>query len=329
MRYTKAVSPEQLALERALATQEATVRQAFDVFLKGTHRALSLEKLTSLIESGNVDEALKIVNAYIVRLGNSIEEIFPKVGAAEAASLAAQLELSRLDVSFEPGNRAAAQVMRSNTLMFIKGFTEQQRLSTRAALVDSLTRGQGTFATARAFRNSIGLTQTQQAAVFSYWDALERRSVDALSRALRDRRFDPTVANAVDRGEPLTTTQIRRMVDRYRERMLALRAETIARTETLKVVNQARYESLQQVIDQSGIEPVRVERIWHATRDKRTRDSHLAMDGQTVGLDEAFTSGLGNRLMFPGDPTAPLEDFINCRCVVTTRINPAARRAVA
>jgi len=48
------------------------------------------------------------------------------------------------------------------------------------------------------------------------------------------------------------------------------------------------------------------------------------MDGQEVGLEEPFTDGDGNRLMFPGDPNAPPATTVSCRCVVTHRVKQAA-----
>jgi hypothetical protein len=45
------------------------------------------------------------------------------------------------------------------------------------------------------------------------------------------------------------------------------------------------------------------------------------MEGQTVKYGEKFVSGLGNELAYPGDPDAPAEDRINCRCWREFRIN--------
>jgi hypothetical protein len=53
------------------------------------------------------------------------------------------------------------------------------------------------------------------------------------------------------------------------------------------------------------------------------------MHGQKVAIDEPFTSGLGNRLMYPADPAAPPEDSILCRCAVTVRFSDSAKRRTA
>lgn len=80
------------------------------------------------------------------------------------------------------------------------------------------------------------------------------------------------------------------------------RAERIARTETGSAFSAAHQLTAEQMAAETGVQLVKT---WHATQDSRTRDEHAAMDGETVGIDEAFSNGL----MQPGEP--------NCRCVVT------------
>ncbi len=317
---------EQAALEQLLAQQEEAVRAAFDTFLEDTRDPAVIEQVRQLIEANNVEGALQIVEAQIARFGGIFTQAFLAAGYAAAEQLASQLgENSRLAVGFDPTDPSAAARMRQNQLNFIQQFTDQQREATRAALTQALDSGRGIAATARAFRDSIGLTSYQQAAVDNYQALLEQGSVEALTRDLRDRRFDPLVDRVVNEDALLTADQIERMVERYRTNMLAMRADTIARTEILGVVNDANYEALQQTIDQTGIDPKLVVRTWNATQDARTRDTHAEMDGQERGLDEPFDSTSGAQLMYPGDDSlgAPAEEIINCRCVVTTEIKQA------
>jgi len=175
----------------------------------------------------------------------------------------------------------------------------------------------------RAFRDSLGLTAAQEAYVASYRRGLETLDARVLDRALRDRRFDDRVATALERNRPLTARQIDAMVNRYRARAIMMRAETIARTEALTAYSQAREESLQQMLERTGIARSRINRIWHATHDERVRDWHLSMEGESRGVGMAFEDGLGNRLMYPGDPASPAETRINCRCTLGFEVLPA------
>lgn len=51
-------------------------------------------------------------------------------------------------------------------------------------------------------------------------------------------------------------------------------------------------------------------KVWLATLDGRTRDSHRELDGVKVGIMEAFSNGL----IAPGDPMGDPSEVYNCRC---------------
>jgi hypothetical protein len=310
-------------LNRLLSRYEATVRAAFRDYIARTRSAFTLKYLADLIERGRVQEALNVVDSYVVRLGSAVvPRVYQDVAIDETTRLGRAFLPDRTTavITFDPTHWRAAESMRRNRLNFIAAFTRQQRETTRAALVEGLMTGTGPRAVARTFLDSIGLTRTQLQAVSNYRSLLENNSREALHRELRDRRFDRTVDRVFSAGEVLEAAQVERMTQRYYEGMLSLRAETISRTETQRVLNQARQEALLQAVEQGGIDPSMIERVWRATDDDRTRDSHWDMEGQVVGLNEPFVSGAGHRLMYPGDPSAPAEEIINCRCTVTHRL---------
>jgi uncharacterized protein with gpF-like domain len=58
------------------------------------------------------------------------------------------------------------------------------------------------------------------------------------------------------------------------------------------------------------------EKEWMATHDKRVRDSHAAIDGETKPTDELFSNGL----MYPGDPNGAPAEVYNCRCTMVTNV---------
>lgn len=93
--------------------------------------------------------------------------------------------------------------------------------------------------------------------------------------------------------------------------MSIARARTIARTETAVAMNTAQNDSMTAMAEDLGLT---VYKIWTASEDERTRESHAAADGQAVPLADAFKVG-GAELMFPSDPDGPSEEVINCRCV--------------
>lgn len=90
----------------------------------------------------------------------------------------------------------------------------------------------------------------------------------------------------------------------------ASRSQTIARTEAHGAANYAANETAKAM-------DVEFKREWVSAETERSRDSHIAADGQTVGMYEAFKVG-GYKLMTPGDSSlgAPAKEVINCMCSV-------------
>lgn len=321
-------SAEHDRLEALLSRQEAKVRRAFARFLTDATSDDVIKEVADLIEAGNIDGAMRIVDGYVVRLGAVIPTIFADTASSEIDALAQQLEGARVAIAFDPTNPIAAAAMRQERLEFIREFTDAQRAATREALATAMGEGAGAEEASRSFRDSIGLTQRQLQAVANYRRLLETGSAEALQRDLRDRRYDASVRGAVESGEPLDASQIDSMVERYRQRMLMYRAENIARTDAGRVYARGREEALRQTLDQTGIDTGQVERRWLATRDSRTRDTHRLMNGQVVnGLDTPFQSPSGAMIRYPRDPNAPAAETINCRCVVVNRIRKTTETA--
>ena len=58
-------------------------------------------------------------------------------------------------------------------------------------------------------------------------------------------------------------------------------------------------------------------KIWISRSDKKVRLLHRKLHSKAVELDNPFhTWPTGQELGFPGDPRAPLDAIINCRCVM-------------
>lgn len=85
-----------------------------------------------------------------------------------------------------------------------------------------------------------------------------------------------------------------------------------ARTMVTGAQNQGRQDSY-GMMDKMGIV---LKKVWMATPDERTRESHLKLDGEEVEYDKEFSNGL----MFPGDPNGAPEEVYNCRCTMVTDI---------
>lgn len=83
-------------------------------------------------------------------------------------------------------------------------------------------------------------------------------------------------------------------------------AERIARTEVVSASNKGNLTAYQ---DASGV----TGKKWLATDDNRTRPTHNHADNQIVLLGQPFIVG-DHQAMYPGDPSLPPGERINCRC---------------
>jgi hypothetical protein len=90
------------------------------------------------------------------------------------------------------------------------------------------------------------------------------------------------------------------------------RARTVARTETHNAYVGGRHDAYAALVEMDP-EADWVHR-WLSTDDPRTRPTHAEADGQLQPWGQPFKVG-GFQLIAPGDPNAPPQEIINCRCV--------------
>lgn len=316
--------PTQLdQLLELLDGQAASVRRAFLEFVRLVRSDYVLAELIDLLQSGDMRGATALVDSYVARFANVIPEIIRTVGIATSAELEAALPEVVAAIAFDSTFPRAAELAASSRIRLIREFSVQQQRATQQAIARAVREGRGVGDMARAFRESIGLTAEQEQHLANYRLRLETLDRRALDSALRDRRMDSAFERAIQLRRPLTRRQVDNMVMRRRANAIMMRAETISRTEALTAYSQAREESLQQMMDQTGITSDRVNRIWHATHDKRVRNFHLSMDGQRRHVGEWFEDGHGNAVRYPGDPESAAETRINCRCTLGFEVLPA------
>lgn len=85
-----------------------------------------------------------------------------------------------------------------------------------------------------------------------------------------------------------------------------------ARTAATSAENRGRVDSYKRA-ESMGIE---LEQEWMATADARTRDSHVAIDGEKIKVGGKFS----NKCRYPGDPQGPAHEVWNCRCTLVAAL---------
>lgn len=105
-------------------------------------------------------------------------------------------------------------------------------------------------------------------------------------------------------ADNLTVPQIGRQLKQFYSDRSPYKAMRVARTE---VTQSASFGNLEAARQSSVVKT----KTWLSSRDDRVRDSHIAIDGETVDLNDNFSNGCSA----PGIGGDPAET-IQCRCVL-------------
>jgi hypothetical protein len=323
------------------------VRSEFVAAMKSVQSQADMAALEAAIARGDVDAAFRALRfdaADLFKTDTAITAALSsggnyQMGAFQYATRRAPVG-SRVVQSFGGRNERAERIARDLGSRLVTEVVDDTRVMIAQTIQSGLVAGAGPRRTAldiggrmvngRRQGGLVGLTSGQA----GYVQNMRGELADPVgmgnyfSRTRRDKRFDGIVRRAIADGKPVAQADIDRMAGRYSDRLLALRGETIARTETLKALNAGRQEALDQLIENpnNDVQAGDVVRAWDSTGDARTRETHAAADGQVVAQGEPFTVG-GALMMYPGDSSmgAPAEETINCRCYQDIRIDFFAR----
>lgn len=320
---------------------EPIIAEAFRAAIDDIASQARIADIVALLERGDVDGAIRAIGLDPVAFRSfesAIRAAFEAGGGATVGSMPVlrSPDATRLVLRFDARNARAEQWLTQHSSELITRIVDDQRNAVRLALTEGMAQGRNprnvaldivgriNRVTGRREGGALGLTQTQERYAAKALEELRSGDRAALqnylTRVRRDKRFDRHVLKAIEDGKPIASDTASRMVGRYKDSLLQLRGETIARTEAIASLNQSQVEAYRQAIDTGTVRPQDVRKVWVATKDKRTRDSHRELDGESVGINERFSNGLD----YPCDPAGPVEEVANCRCTMLTRVDHLA-----
>lgn len=325
---------------------EPPLARAFsDAFLT-VRSQVQVQRLADLIAAGDIEGAADLVgisSAQLAEFSEGVRGVYlagGRQGVTELPSVSMRIagRRVRLQARFDIRNERAEAWLRQQSSQLIREISTDQRNLVRLIVSEGTAQGQNPRRTALDLIGRLSPSGTRSGGVIGLTSQqgqfVANARADLLSgdparmrgyfnRARRDKRFDATVRKAIAKGRALSAADVDKIAGRYADRLLQLRAENVARTEALTAFNQAREEAFRQAIDVGNLRPENVRKVWSATGDNRTRESHAELEGAEVGIEEPFTSSTGAQLLHPGDTSlgAGAEDVVNCRCMVTYRVD--------
>lgn len=352
-RITSTMRAEQIRpmIQRLIRSQELRTQEAFITSISGISSAVTLAAIYNNLADGNIEGALAamaITAGSFAPLINVIRQTYVKSTDINSLAIPPKEGPSghQMVFTFNTRNLDAEGYLTSQSGTMItpsqaQPITDDMLNGIRTFMTDSLSQGKNPRTIALDIMGRVnasgvrtggllGLSDNQIQWRSSYETAL--RNLDGRSLGmrsdgtfanytLRNLRWDRTVANAIRNGQPLTEKQITNLLQGYTNKALLYRGKMIGRTETIRALNAASVDTYKQAVSDGFIKQEDTTKIWRATHDERTRDTHLAMDGQKVAMNQPFHSPSGAELMFPGDPSAPGSETINCRCWIEHHVD--------
>ena len=337
-----------ISLLDAIEALEPSFRAAFEASIADIKSSAQMAVIIRALEENRIDDVINALNLkpeFFAPLDDAIRGAYLAGGRASLRALPALTEPGggRLAIRFG-GNTPRAQrwVMLSSSTLIVGVIIPDQIEAVRNVIEAGIRTGTGPRTTALNIVGRInratglreggilGLTKHQSGMVINVRDTLSDpdliRGYFVKDRAtgrmkprfkLTDRRSDGIVRRAIADGRALGAKDVQSITTRYEQRLLKLRGDTIARTESLGAFNAGQQEGLNQLVDSGAVRTEQIRRVWRTAKDSRVRDTHQSLDGDSVGLNERFDNGL----MFPLESGGPPAEVINCRCVIEQRID--------
>lgn len=279
----------------------------------------TLAQVENALLTGGIEAVMATLNDMEVTLDFYITDELDKAIQASGSTTVGVIPQDAMltpRFRFDATNPSALSFIRNYKLGLIQSISSNTREAVRNGITADVLSGRNPLDTARTFRNDIGLTPFQEKAVSNYRESLQNLDSDALRRGLRDKRFDNKILNAIKNNKPLTTQEVETMANRYRAKYIKFRAETIARTESLRAMSIGSHQTIRQMIADGVIDGDRLRKFWVFTKDAKTRNEHRRIPGMNeegVMFEAHFNTPLGP-LLFPRDPNGTAANTIQCRC---------------
>ncbi len=259
----KVADPEWKAIHRIADRLAPELQAEFLAAFETLRRLLPLNQLTELIEA----EAFTEIGVLIQ--GLKLPDPKPiQVLLQTAAVQTGKITATGLNLSFTLDNPAVVRWVEENTAQLflqVTGETKKAVANQIAGIVrEGFIEGIPPRTQARQMRRIVGLTSQQSDSVKLFLDGQLKAGISA-------KRADM-------------------MADRMRDRLIKFRAETIARTESIRAANQGQLQAWRDAADEGLLDPTITKRVWIATLDDRTCGICAALDGDIVGFDKEFVS---------------------------------------
>jgi hypothetical protein len=264
-------------------------------------RAITDGTITALLERELGDEALR---ASFAPVRQELQREAQNAARYFARDIPVPAPLRTVAIGFDVLNPKVIDAIRALDTRVMQRLAPEVRETVRQHIERGLIEGVGPRTIARGLRSVVGLAPNQATYVENLRRELtEGRFTDAARRVLLDKRLNLERLAALPAGE--RAQRIERIVGGYRRRMIALNAETQARTATLDALKQGQRLAWEDAAAKGVVAREQLTKTWKGVMDEREREEHVEMEGETVPFDALYSTGQS----YAG------EGDWNCRCL--------------
>lgn len=267
--------------------RESEVRAEFvDVWRTMQTKYADLALLTRALaerRSNLIQEELPwqgLVNALYVEYYAILLRLFERGGNAQFKELVTKADRP---AAFSIQHPEAERWARTYAGQLVNGLTEETRKAMAHAIAEFIRLQIPPAEGARMLRQMLGLTPQYSRAVVNFQQGLRVRGYDA--------------------------AYIQGKADEYATRLLNHRARVVARTETLRALQEGQRQSFTQAVEQGVLIRDRTRRQWVTAADERVCPVCAPMDGQLTTLEEPWSTAVG-------PVQTPTDTHPQCRCAV-------------
>lgn len=338
-------------LNQSLSAIEAkygpAVMRAFRSAINDITSSVTVSRVTAAITNGDLVRAVELLNidngAFSALQSELVAAYNESATISTAATKFRYPDGTRSVIRWDVGNEEAAAYARTTSAQRITALSDDLKATARNVIQQGLTEGQGpnkialdlvgrTQINGTRSGGFIGLNGPQERAVqgmrarLQSGDPRQMRYLLTLER--RNRNLDGIINRAIASGTPPSVADIEKVTAAYKNRLLGLRGETIARTEVQNAVARARFDATNVGLNTAGVPDWAVSKTWrHGGGGENPRSSHEGISGTTVqGLNTPFIMSDGTQLLFPHDGSlgAGAKHLANCTCYYNIDIDYAA-----
>jgi SPP1 gp7 family putative phage head morphogenesis protein len=272
---TQETTPSQRRITRMLSEAQQAAAAEFDT---------QLPRVAELLSRGRVNEVTNMLpmDPWVDVQEPLAYELLGELLDAGSRVRLPVLQKAELVFSFDRGRPESAAWAWSAAGQLIVQITQEQRGVVQQVVSQAATGAPDWSGVSRQVRNTIGLTAQQAGWVTNHYD----------------RAYTTAIRNGASSAQAAALAS--QSAARYQTSVHRYRANTIARTETMRAASEGRQQAWGQGMTQGFIDPL-WQKEWIAEGD--ACDICQAIDGQRIGVKDSFPVG--------EPPAHP-----NCRCDV-------------